>query len=230
MKLRLLSVLFTTTAIVGSMSVASGASITPYAQMKHVIADIKAESSARVIATLTMKGKRLINTTDATSIGGHQTIVLTDNGKSNTVNIELVNNGGLYVNGDEAILIAYMGFPKTTAKQLSNQWFSIPKGNADYPEVAQGLTLTSIATELTMNENVTMSVHTGLSGFEALKGTSVKSALEPSSAETLDFLPSGFPLPAQAFQTYQGSTSTIVFSHWNEKVVLLVPKVKFQLK
>jgi hypothetical protein len=230
MKPRLLASFLATTAVVGALSVPSGASTTPYAQMKHVIADIKKEESARVIATLTMAGKRLVNTTDAASIGGHQTIVLTVNGKSNTVNIELVNNGGLYVKGDEAILIAYMGFPKTTATQLSDQWFSIPKSNADYAEVAQGLTLNTIAAELTMNKNVTTSVHTGLSGFVALKGTSVKSALEPSSAETLDYAPTGFPLPVQAFQTYQGSTSTIVFSHWNEKVALTVPKVKFQLK
>ena len=217
-------------AIVAGLSIPSGAATTPYAQMKHVIADITKENSARVIATLTMAGKRLVNTTDATNIGGHQKIVLTVKGKSNTVNIELVNNGGLYVKGDEAILIAYMGFPTSTAKQLSNQWFSIPKSNADYAEVAQGLTLGSIASELTMNKNVTMSVRTGLSGFEALRGTSVKSALEPSSAETLDFMPTGSPLPAQAFQTYQGSTSVIVFSHWNENVTLTVPKAKFQLK
>jgi hypothetical protein len=171
MKPRLLTALFATVATVAALSIPSGASTTPYAQMKHVIADIKGQNSARVIATLTMTGKRLVNTTDVTDIGGHQTIVLTDNGKSNTVNIELVNNGGLYVKGDEAILIAYMGFPKTTAKQLSNQWFSIPTSDADYAEVAQGLTLSSIAAQLTMNKNVTMSDHTGLSGFEALKGT-----------------------------------------------------------
>ena len=152
MKPRLLASFLATTAVVGALSVPSGASTTPYAQMKHVIADIKKEESARVIATLTMAGKRLVNTTDAASIGGHQTIVLTVNGKSNTVNIELVNNGGLYVKGDEAILIAYMGFPKTTATQLSDQWFTIPKSNADYAEVAQGLTLNTIAAELTMNE------------------------------------------------------------------------------
>src|ERR1700691_4747391 len=149
MKPRLLTALFATVATVAALSIPSGTSTTPYAQMKHVIADIKGQNSARVIATLTMTGKRLVNTTDATDIGGHQTIVLTDDGKSNTVNIELANNGGLYVKGDEDILVAYMGFPKSTATQLSDQWFSIPKSNADYVEVAQGLTLKTIAAELT---------------------------------------------------------------------------------
>jgi len=228
MKLRILTAFTALTAIATALNIPSGASTTPYAQMKTVIADIRSEPSARVTATLTMTGKRLVNTTDATQSGGHQTIVLTDAGKSNTVDIELVN-GGLYVKGDEAILIAYMGFSKATSKQLSNQWFTIPKNNSDYAEVAQGLTLSSIAAQLTMNKNVTAVARTGVTEFEVLKGTSVKSALEPSSAETLYFVPTANPLPTRAQQTYQGSTSDIEFSRWNETVTLTVPKVKFQL-
>jgi hypothetical protein len=228
MKLRILTALVASTAIVTALNVPSGASTTPYAQMKTVIADIRSEPSARVTATLSMTGKRLVNTTDVTKVGGRQTIVLTDAGKSNTVVIELVN-GGLYVKGDEAILTSYMGFSKATSQQLSNQWFTIPKGNSDYAEVAQGLTLSSIATQLTMNKNVTAAARSGATGLSVLKGTSVKSALEPSSAETLYFVPTANPLPVRALQTYQGSTSDIEFSRWNETVTLTVPTVKFQL-
>jgi hypothetical protein len=232
MKLRHLSALVATTALVATLSVPSGASTTPYAQMKTVIADLKAEHAARVTATLTMSGKRLVNTTNAASIGGYQTIVLTDSGKSNTVIIELLDNGGLYVKGDAAILIAYMGFSKTTSRQLSNQWFTIPKDNSDYAEVSQGLTLSSIATELTMNKSVTSPPSGGsISGIPVtvLKGSSVKSALEPSSNETLYVTKTASPLPVEALQSYQGSKSTIVFGHWNETVTLTVPRAKFQL-
>jgi hypothetical protein len=231
MRNRLLLTLCATSAIAASMSISAGASTTPYAQMKTVIADITSKESARVTATLTKSGNRLVNTTDATRFGGWQTIVLTDAGKSNTVVIELVS-GGLYVKGDAAILMSYMGLSKATSKQLSNQWFSIPKDNAEYAEASQGLTLSSIATELTMNKSVsTLRSSAPVYGVKVnvVKGTSVKSALEPSSVETMYFTTSAHPVPVLAKQTYQGSTSTIVFSHWNETVALSVPEVKFQL-
>lgn len=230
MKLRLLSATLLTMAILGAMCVPSGASSTPYEQMKVVVANVKAEQSVHYAETLTTSGKRLVNTTDATRVGGRQTIVLTEAGKSNTVIIELIA-GGLYVKGDSVILTSYMGFPKTTANQLSNKWFTIPKNNPDYAEVGQGLTLSSVAGELSMNESVTTRPNVTIAGVRVsvLKGTSVKTALDPSVPETLYVTTTSSPLPVQVIQSFGGTAGTVVFSHWDETVKLVAPSAKLQL-
>ena len=231
MKLRLISATILTTAILGAMSAPSGASSTPFDQMKAVVANVKAEHSVHYAETLTTTGKRLVNTTDATRVGGRQTIVLTESGKSNSVIIELIA-GGLYVKGDSAILISYMGFPKTTANQLSNKWFTIPKNNPDYAEVGQGLTLSSVAAELSMNRSVTTRPSVRIAGVkvDVLKGTSVKTALDPSVPETLYVTTTSTPLPLQVVQSFGGTAGAVVFSHWGETVKLVVPPATLQLK
>lgn len=230
MKLRFLSATLLTMVILGAMAVPSGASSTPYEQMKAVVANVKAEQSVHYAETLTTSGKRLVNTTDATRVGGRQTIVLNEAGKSNTVVIELIA-GGLYVKGDSVILISYMGFPKTTANQLSNKWFTIPKNNPDYEEVGQGLTLSSVAGELSMNRLEITRPSETIAGVKVnvLKGTSVKTALDPSVPETLYITTTAKPLPVQVIQSFGGTAGTVEFSHWDEMVKLVVPPAKMQL-
>jgi len=230
MKLRLLTVTLLTVVILGAMSVPSGASSTPFEQMKAVVANVKAEQSVHYAETLTTSGKRLVNTTDATRVGGRQTIVLTEAGKSNTVVIELIA-GGLYVKGDSVILIDYMGFPKSTADQLSDKWFTIPKNNPDYAQVGQGLTLSSVAAELSMNQSVSTRPSVRIAGVKVnvLKGTSVKTSLNPSVPETLYVTTTATPLPVRVIQSFGGTAGTVVFSHWNETVKLVAPPATLQL-
>jgi hypothetical protein len=227
MKLRLLFTGFSLLAILGATSAASGASSAPnpYAQMKAVFADANAEQTFRYTLTATMTGKRLVNVTDATHLGGRQTITLSVAGKSNTVVVELIA-GNVYVKGDATILNSYMGFPKADAKRLANRWLEIPPSNPNFAGVSAGITITSALSEVTMTRSVTSHSAVRLHGelVDVLKGMSVKSAGNPSAAETLYFSSTNRPLPVEATEAYQGSVATIALGHWNETVVLVTPK------
>jgi hypothetical protein len=177
-----------------------------------------------------MSGMRILQVTDAGRSGGRQTVTLTNEGKSNTIIAELIA-GALYVKGDATILTTYLGLSQATANQLAGQWFGIPQSSGYYAQVAQGLTISTGMAEVTMTRSVTSSPAVTIAGVKVtvLKGMSVKSALEASFKETLYFTTAKKPLPVEVTQSVQGSLGKIVFSHWNEKIDLVAPKVKLQL-
>jgi hypothetical protein len=231
MKLRLLSAVFVTTAILGATSITAGASsTTPYQQMRQVVADADAKLGVRVTTTASMSGMKIVQVTDAGRSTGRQTITLSQPGKSNTLLAELIK-GALYVKGDDAILTAYLGLTQSSANELADQWFGIPKSSGYYAEVAQGLTISTGMAEVTMTPSVTSAPAAILDGVkvDVLKGTSVKSSLEPSFKETLYLSTAKKPLPVEVTQSVQGSLGTVTFSHWNEKIVLVAPKITLHL-
>jgi hypothetical protein len=231
-KLRLLSAVFIATAILGATSVTSGASstTTPYQLMKQVVADTNATLGVRVTTTASESGMKIVQVTDAGRSAGRQTITLSQPGKSNTLSAELVKSA-LYVKGDDAILTAYLGLTQSSANELAGQWFGIPKSSGYYAEVALGLTISTAMAEVTMTPSVTSAPVTTLAGakVDVLKGTSVKSSLEPAFKETLYVSIAKKPLPVEVTQSVQGSLGTIKFSHWNEKIVVVAPKITLHL-
>jgi hypothetical protein len=232
MKLRVLSALVLTATILGSMSVPSEAAskVTPYAQLRSVVADADAELSVRVTTTATASGMRVVQVTNAGRSVGRQTVTLTSGGKSNTLIAELVA-GNLYVKGDNTILTTYLALSQTNANELAGQWFGIPKDSSYYAEVAEGLTISTGMAEVSMTSSVTSSPAVTLAGtkVDVLKGSTVKSKLEPSFKETLYFSTAVKPLPVEVTQSVQGSVGTIKFSHWNEKIDVVAPKITLHL-
>jgi hypothetical protein len=232
MKIRLWLSVLATAAIFAVVSTTSGAASksTPYEQMKQVVADANAELSVRVTTTASMSGLRIVQVTDAGRSAGRQTVTLSQSGTSNSVIAELIK-GKLYVKGDASILTRYMGLSQANANELGGQWFGIPESSGYYAQVAQGLTISTGMSEVTMTSSVAVAPAATLAGVkvDVLKGTSVKSALEPSFKETLYFNTAKKPLPVEVTQSVQGSVGTIVFSRWNEKIVLVAPKVTLNL-
>jgi hypothetical protein len=224
MKLRLYSTVLAVLSIVGTMSVASGASGTPkpYAQMKTAIADADAELSVRATTTASMSGMRIVQVTDAGRSAGRQVVTLTDAGKSNTFVAELIA-GSLYVKGD-------LGLSQPNSNALAGQWFGIPKSSGYYAQVAQGLTVSTGMAEVTMTPSLKESSAT-ISGVKVnvLKGMSVKTSLEPSYKETFYFSTAKKPLPVEVTQRVSSSLGKILFSDWNEKITLVAPKVTLHL-
>jgi hypothetical protein len=232
LKLRLLFATLVTMTILGAVSAVSGASAPdPYAQMKLVVADALSHSSVRVTATVNASGERISQVTDAGTAAGRQTIIVTKEGYRNAVVAELIA-GQLYVKGDASILVTYLGLSRSVASQLANHWFAITKSSSYYGEVSQGLTIASGMAEVTMNKSVKAVAQVNLSGgnVNVLKGTSVKSALEPSYVETMYCSIATKPLPVEVSQMVQGTLGVLHFSHWNEKIVLVAPKTTLELK
>jgi hypothetical protein len=217
--------------MLGATSLPAGASApNPFAQMKLVLANANAQQSVRVTTTANQSGMKILEITDAGRSEGRQSITLTSGGKSNTIIGELIA-GQLFVKGDAAILTSYLALSQGNANELAGQWFGIPKSSGYYAEVAQGLTLSTGIAEVTMTSTVKSAPNTTINGtkVEVLKGTSVKSSLEASFKETLYFTIAKKPLPVEVTQTVQGSVGTIAFSHWNEKINLVAPKITLHL-
>jgi hypothetical protein len=215
----------------GASSLPAGASApNPYAQMKLVFANANAQQSVRVTTTANQSGMKILEITDAGRSEGRQTIALTSGGKTNTLTSELIG-GQLFVKGDAAILTSYLALSQGNANELAGQWFGIPKSSGYYAEVAQGLTLSTGITEVTMTSSVKSAPNTTINGakVEVLKGMSVKSSLEASFKEALYFTVAKKPLPVEVTQSVQGSVGTIAFSHWNEKIDLVAPKITLHL-
>jgi hypothetical protein len=198
--------------------------------MQQVVADADAQLSVRVTTTAKMSGMKIVQVTDAGRSAGRQTVTLSGSGKRNTMITELVK-GALFVKGDASILMSYLGLSQMDANELAGQWFGIPKSSGLYAEVAQGLTISTGMAEVTMTSALTSGPEVSLAGakVDVLKGTSVKSALEPSFKETLYFSISTKPLPIEVTQSVQGSLGTIGFGHWNEKIEVVAPKVTLHL-
>jgi hypothetical protein len=231
-KLRLLAVTFLGAALLGTLAVPAGAAskLTPYAQMQTVLKDANAESAVRVTTTAKMSGMRIVQVTNAGRIAGRQTITLTDSGKSDTLNVEYVA-GALFLKGDATILTTYLALSQANANELAGQWFGVPKSSGYYTEIAQGLTISTGFAEVTMTASVASGPATSIAGVkvDALKGKTVKSAIDPSLTETLYYSTATRPLPVEVTQSVQGSLGTLLFSHWNEKVVVVAPKITLHL-
>lgn len=245
MKIRLWLSFLATTALFAATSIPSDAApaLTPYAQMKLVIADANAELSVRVTTTALMSGVKIVQVTDAGRNEGRQTVAVVPIGTSksaiaaliagkvykkgtapiDSVTAELIA-GNVYVMGDATMLTTYMGLTQSDANELAGQWFGIPQGSSFYANVAQGLTVSSGMAEVTMTASVTSAP-----ARDVLKGTSVSSALQPAYKETLHFSAAKRPLPVEVIQSVQGASGTIVFNHWNEKIYLAAPSVTLYL-
>jgi len=216
----------------GAVVVPAGAStkLTLYAQMQTVLRDANAESAVRVTTTAMMSGMRVVQVTNAGRTAGRQTITLTDSKKSDTLDVEYVS-GALFLKGDATILTNYLALSQMNANELAGQWFGVPKSSGYYTELSQGLTISTGFAEVTMTSSVTSGPATTVAGVNVsvVKGKTVKSASEPSLSETFYYGSGKKPLPVEVTQSVQGSLGTLLFSHWNEKVVVVAPKITLHL-
>lgn len=232
MKIRLLSSLLAAASALLVVSLPAGAStpLKPYALMKLVVADADAQAAVRVTTTAKMSGLKIDEVTDAGRNVGRQSITLSKLGYSNTVKVIFVK-GRLFVKGDASILTSYLGLDQGTANELAGRWFGIPKSSGYYAQVSEGLTIATGMAEVTMTNAVTKGPAAKLNGalVDVLKGSSVKTSLEPSFKEVLYVSTAVKPLPVQVTQIVQHSLGTIVFSNWNEKFDVTAPKVTVHL-
>lgn len=233
MKLRLLVAFLLTAIFVGSVNPTSGATTTPNQLMKSVLADADAEHSVHITysTTLAHTQMRITEVTDERQSEGQQTDTFDRSAKTHREVVELVA-GNVYFKGDAWVLETYTSLSKAMSTRLANKWLLIPKINPDYTYFLQGMTIHSMMTILTMTNvvrNISEVTATG-QREEVLQGTSVASSFNVAYAETLSYTNSTMPLPLQATQLLEGTRGTYVFSHWNESLQFVAPKVTFVFK
>jgi hypothetical protein len=200
----------------------------PSGLASQVILNAKNELSVRVVSSETTGAQKISIVTDAGRLGGVQRVTLRRQGATSTGTAELIDNI-IYVKGDTTFLEHFMDLPKATSDQLSNLWFYIKSGGAEYDQVAQGLTIASGMSEVALQKKVRS---LGTKMVDRTKVTELVGLAPPvgtANRETMFVSTSRRPLPVEVVQSESGRPVTITFSRWNENISLSAPDAKFQL-
>jgi hypothetical protein len=213
--------------ILGTFILPTGASATsaPFARMTGVIARGEAQHSVRWTATDDEVSSHLTVTTDAGANVGRQTYLYTTPSLRSTAVVEFVKNT-IYVKGNALILNMFFEMPASAATMLANRWFIVPKSNPKYAAWLEGLTIPSAIDQFAMTNPVVTNPTSVVQGQTAgvLSGTSIGSPGDPPIGEILYYRSTGMPLPVEVTQNRPGLFATVVFSRWNENIVIGVPR------
>jgi hypothetical protein len=164
---------------------------------------------------------------EATTNGGRQVITTSGGGHVTILSIA----GTMYVTGDSAGLVGFMGVPTDQAARLADQWISVRPGQSlgqnTYSDIADGITLSSVASEIQVDSPLTLTAPMIADGQRVVgvQGSAPAGQQTPGTARvTLDVMASGTPLPVLYTASAAGGYQTrIAFSQWGEAVALTVP-------
>jgi hypothetical protein len=164
---------------------------------------------------------------EATANGGRQIITTSDGGHVTILYIA----GAAYVSGNGAGLVGFMGVSAAQAPALVNRWIVVHPGQSlgqnTFSDIADGITLSSVASELEVGSPLTLTTPTYADGQRVIgvRGSVPSSPQSPGPTQvTFDVAASGTPLPVLYMTSDAGGYVTrIAFSHWGEKVSLTAP-------
>jgi hypothetical protein len=164
---------------------------------------------------------------EATASGGRQ-VITTGGGGHVTI---LYIAGTAYVTGNGAGLTGFMGVPAAQVARLVDRWISVRPGQSlgqnTYSSIADGITLSSVASELQVDSPLTLTAPTFANGQRVVgvHGSAPTGPQEsPSARVTFDVAASGTPLPVlYTASSADGSQTRIAFSHWGETVSVTAP-------
>ena len=169
-----------------------------------------AGSAAAVVAAslAALKGARAVHVTissavtngtitysdDAAPDGGRQYITLSTGG-----DVTILYVGGVgYVEGDEQGLVGFMELPVSQAQSLAGQWIAVHPGQglgaSSYADIVDGITLSSVASEIALAAPLTLTAPATVGGQRAVgvQGRAPASQQLPASARvTLEVAAAG---------------------------------------
>jgi hypothetical protein len=164
---------------------------------------------------------------EATAKGGRQLI-----GTSNGGDVTILYIAGIaYVTGNGPGLVGYLNVPADEAAQLVDRWVIVRPGQSlgqnTYSDIIDGITLSSVASEVPVDSPLTLTGPTTADGQRVVgvQGSAPASMQLPGSTRvTFDVAASGTPRPVLYTASGQGGYSTrIAFSRWGETVGLTAP-------
>jgi hypothetical protein len=198
----------------------------PAAVLAAALAALKAGPAAHVdISTTTSEGA-ITFSDDATAAGGRQLISTSAGGD---VTILFIAGVG-YVQANVAGLVGFMQVPQSQAQSEAGSWISIRPGEElgqnDYDDVVDGITLSSVATELTIAGPLTLTALTTVAGQQAIgvQGRAPASMQLPSTARVTLYVATSDARPLRyQVSGVSGYTDQITFSDWGERLHLAAP-------
>jgi hypothetical protein len=190
------------------------------------LAALKAGPAAHVDISTTSSSGAITFSDDATTGGGRQ-VISTSYGGDLTI---LFVAGVGYVQANEAGLVNFMQVPQSEAQSEAGSWISIRPGEElgtnSYDDVVDGITLSSVATELTITGPLTLTAPTTVAGQRAIgvQGRAPASMQLPSTARVTLYVATSDARPLRyQVSGVSGDTDQITFSDWGESLHLATP-------
>lgn len=196
------------------------------AELSAAIAALKAGPTLHLDASTTTTQGTITYSDDATASGGRQDIT-----SSTGIQIKILYVGGVgYVLGNAVGLADFMGVSPAEAQREAGRWIAVRPGEElgqnTYDDIVDGITLSSVATEITVAGPLTETGPTTVSGQQVIVVTGGAPASDqlPSSARvTLDVTATGSRPLLETTTAGSDYRSTISFSDWGESVSLTAP-------
>lgn len=190
------------------------------------LAALKAGRAVHVAISTTLSNGSITYSDDATADGGRQHITLSTGG-----DVSILYTGGVgYVQGDVQGLADFMNVPASQAQSLAGQWIAVHPGQelgaSSYADIVDGITLSSVASEIALAAPLTVTAPATVAGQRAIgvQGRAPASQQPPASARvTLDVAAAGSRPLRETVLASGGYKSTTTFSDWGESVPLTPP-------
>ncbi|HTU73976.1 MAG TPA: hypothetical protein VMG38_10705 [Trebonia sp.] len=198
----------------------------PSAVLAAALAALKAGPAVHVGISSTTSQGGITFSDDATASGGRQLISTSEGGD---ITILLVGGIG-YVQSNVAGLVGFMQVPQSQAQSQAGRWISLRPGDElgqnTYDDVTDGITLSSVATELSLAGPLKLTGPTTVAGQQALgvQGRAPASMQLPSSARITLYVATSDARPLRyQVSGVNGYQNQITFSDYGESVKLAAP-------
>lgn len=160
---------------------------------------------------------------DSASSSGRQDITISGGGQMTV----LVIHGVGYVDGNAAGLTGFLGLPNATAVQLAGRWVSFTSGDPGYQQVVDGVTTSSVLSEIDPVGALTKTAQTTVDGQSVVgvRGPApATDGMPAGSTVTLYVAVTGRPLPVSALEGSGKDQTDITLSRWGESVSVSPPQ------
>ena len=198
----------------------------PSAVLAAGLAALKAGTAVHVAISSTTSQGAITFSDDATAHGGRQ-LITTSYGASMRI---LFVAGVGYVEANVAGLVGLEQVPQAEAQSEADRWISISPGQElgqnTYDDVVDGITLSSVATELSIAGPLTLSGPTTMGGQRVIgvQGHAPASMQLPATARVTLYVAASDARPLRyQVSGVSGYENQITFSDWGEKLALTAP-------
>jgi hypothetical protein len=140
---------------------------------------------------------------------------------------ELIIAGVAYVRGSSAaVLNGFLQLPAADSR-LAHKWIVFRPGDPGYQQIASGMTLGSLLTQIMPAGSLTKTGRTTMDG-QAVIGVRGKAPASdqtpPGATDTVYIAATGNPLPVACVERVSAAQISAVFSQWGETVTFHKPR------
>jgi hypothetical protein len=198
----------------------------PSTVLATALGALKAGNSVHIAISSSTSAGSITCSDEATASGGWHVITT---GAGGRVSIVLIGSVG-YVAGNAAGLLGFMGLPGPEAHLEAGQWIALRPGQQlggnGYDDITSGITLSSVASEVTPAGPLTLTAPATVAGQQVIgvQGRAPASMQLPSTARVTLYLSTVDARPVRyVVSGVSGYTDQLTFSDWDQAVELVVP-------